>query len=686
VLFYPIIGTTMAKPKNFTTEANKIDLDNNEFQNALRLLTYTNHSVFLTGKAGTGKSTFLRYITQTIKKKYVVLAPTGIAAVNVGGQTIHSFFKLPLKPLLPDDPDFAINVLRKRMKYSSSHIKLLQRLELVIIDEISMVRADIIDFIDKLLRVYSGNMRQPFGGKQMLFVGDVFQLEPVVTGDARDILGRYYNATFFFNAHVFNEFSLVPIELQKVYRQNDEELISMLDRIRIGNPLQQDIDNLNARVKLNNEDQATNTKEMTMVIATRRDMVDNINETHLNTLRTKAFTYKGKIEGDFPLSSLPTDMELTLKDGAQVVFIKNDIDKRWVNGTIGVVEHCNNEKVVVQTEDGIKHTVLPEKWGNVKYVYNEKKKTIDEIELGSFTQFPLKLAWALTIHKSQGLTFNNVVIDIGRGAFTGGQTYVALSRCRTLAGITMRSTVNPRDIYVNPTVVGFSRTFNNEKLINDAVNATRADELYHTAARAIEKGQVDLAVESFFEAMHLRNELDNKVMQRYIQRKLSVIPKLQKQVDDLKAKAAENEKKLEAIANDFVAMGHDFGAESWEADAAIANYDKAIDLVPEHFYAWLGKGQLLAECGRADDALDALMHAVKIRPDDVEALIAIGDVAQAIGDTYMALEHYLRGYHINDKNIKLLERLKKIYEEIGDEDNAAAYAAKIARLRRKKGK
>jgi tetratricopeptide (TPR) repeat protein len=625
----------------------------------------------------------LRYITAHTKKKFVVLAPTGIAAVNVGGQTIHSFFKLPLKPLMPDDPDFAIHVLRKRMKYSSSHAKLIQKLELVIIDEISMVRADIIDFIDKILRVYSGNMRQPFGGKQMLFVGDVFQLEPVVTGDTRDIIGRFYTNPYFFNARVFNEFSLVPIELQKVYRQNEEELISMLDRIRVGNPLPSDINTLNARVVLDNS-QATNTKEMTMVIATRRDMVDNINETHLNQLKTKAHTYRGKIEGDFPLSSLPTDMELTLKDGAQVVFIKNDIDKRWVNGTIGVIDHCTNDKVMVKTEDGELHTVMPEKWGNVKYVYNEKKKNVDEIELGSFTQYPLKLAWALTIHKSQGLTFNSVVIDIGRGAFAGGQTYVALSRCRSLQGITMRSTVNPRDIYVNPAIVNFSRTFNNERLINDAVNATRADELYHAAVTAFDNGNIADAVSKYFEASSLRNEQGNAVVQRYIQRKLSVITKMQKRIAELEANEKVTATKLESIANDFVAMGHDFGAESWEADAAIANYDKAIDLVPEHFYAWLGKGKLLAECNRADDALDALLHAAKIRPDDAETLIAIGDVSHATGDAYMALEHYLRAYHEDDKNIKLLERLKNLYEEIGDEDNADAYAAKIARLRKKR--
>ncbi len=225
-----------------------IDLDNPEFQNVWNLVTYTQRSVFMTGKAGTGKSTFLKYITEHTRKSYVVLAPTGIAAVNVGGVTMHSFFRIPFKPLLPDDPDFAADRLRQRMKYSREHQKLLRSLELIIIDEISMVRADVMDFMDKLLRVYTGKRHEPFGGKQLLLVGDIFQLEPVVTGDMRDILTRYYPNPFFFSARAFADFPIIPIELRKIYRQSDREFISLLDRVRIGNPSREDLEMLEARV------------------------------------------------------------------------------------------------------------------------------------------------------------------------------------------------------------------------------------------------------------------------------------------------------------------------------------------------------------------------------------------------------------------------------------------------------
>lgn len=255
----------------------RIDLDNPEFQKAWELLQYTNRSVFLTGKAGTGKSTFLRYIVENIHKSTIVLAPTGIAAVNAGGQTLHSFFRIPFKPITPDDPDFARNRLKERMKYPGWLVKLIRGLELIVIDEISMVRADIIDFVDKLLRHYSGNFRQPFGGKQLLLVGDVFQLEPVVTGDMRDILGRYYNDFYFFSAHAFADIKVVPIELRKVYRQTDVEFISLLDRIRAGRATGEDLSMLNARVREQDVLPGTEGEEgLVMTLATRRDMVDHI--------------------------------------------------------------------------------------------------------------------------------------------------------------------------------------------------------------------------------------------------------------------------------------------------------------------------------------------------------------------------------------------------------------------------
>ncbi|MDE7125398.1 MAG: AAA family ATPase [Muribaculaceae bacterium] len=324
-----------------------LDLDNPEFRTLWQLVNYTRQSVFLTGKAGTGKSTFLRYICSKTKKKHVILAPTGIAAVNAGGVTIHSFFKLPLKPLLPDDPDFSSpRRLRDRMKYNRRMTRLLRELELIIIDEISMVRADTIDFIDKLLRTYCGNSREPFAGKQLLLVGDIFQLEPVVTSDAREVLRRYYANTFFFNATVFRNSAIVPIELRKVYRQNDQAFIEMLDRIRAGRPTESDMTILNSRVCHKTSDDMP-TAEFTMTLASRRDIVDHINERHLASLRTPEHTYTGVLSGDFPTSSLPTPLDLVLKTDAQIVFIKNNPDRLWVNGSIGRITACYEDAVEV---------------------------------------------------------------------------------------------------------------------------------------------------------------------------------------------------------------------------------------------------------------------------------------------------------------------------------------------------
>lgn len=287
-------------------------------------MQHTRQSIFLTGKAGTGKSTFLRYITAHTHKKFVVLAPTGIAAVNVGGVTLHSFFRIPFKPITPDDPDFKPDRIKQRMKYPGALVKLIREVELIIIDEISMVRADIIDFVDLLLRTYSGNQREPFGGKQLLLVGDVFQLEPVLTGDMRDILRKYYRDSFFFSAHVFERIHLVPIELRKIYRQSEGDFVELLDRIRMGTVSREDIAHLNSRcLSPNLLDADLHASKPTMTLASRRDMVDHINETRLNAIERPLVTFVGTVKGDFPENSLPTDLELSLKEGAQVVFIKN---------------------------------------------------------------------------------------------------------------------------------------------------------------------------------------------------------------------------------------------------------------------------------------------------------------------------------------------------------------------------
>ena len=395
----------------------QIDTRNPEFQDALNLIQYTRQSVFLTGKAGTGKSTFLKYVCANVKKKHVVLAPTGIAAINAGGSTLHSFFKLPFHPLVPDDPNFSLKggKLHSFLKYSSDHRKLIKEIELVIIDEISMVRADIIDFIDKVLRVYSQNMREPFGGKQILLVGDVYQLEPVVKSDEREILNRFYPTPYFFSARVFNEIELVSIELTKVYRQTDKVFVNVLDHIRTNTAGAFDLQLLNTRY---NTEIEAGESDLYITLATRRDTVNFINDQKLAELPGESTILRGEIKGEFPDSSLPTLMELELKPGAQIIFIKNDPDKRWVNGTIGTVSGIDEDDTLyVITEDGKEYDVKKDIWRNIRYRYNEQEKKIEEEELGVFIQYPIRLAWAITIHKSQGLTFSRVVIDFTGGVF-----------------------------------------------------------------------------------------------------------------------------------------------------------------------------------------------------------------------------------------------------------------------------
>lgn len=301
-----------------------------------------------------------------------------------------------------------------------------------------MVRADIIDAVDRILRVYSRNLREPFGGKQILLVGDVFQLEPVVKGDEREILNRFYPTPYFFSARVFGQIDLVSIELQKVYRQTDSKFIHVLDHIRNNTVGSAELQLLNTRYGTQIEQSEA---DMYITLATRRDNVDYINDKKLAELPGDPVTFYGEIMGDFPESSLPTSQELVLKPGAQIIFIKNDFDRRWVNGTIGVISGFDpiEETLYVITDDGKECDVKRESWRNIRYKYNEEKKQIEEEELGTFTQYPVRLAWAITVHKSQGLTFSRVVIDFTGGVFAGGQAYVALSRCTSLEGIQLKS-------------------------------------------------------------------------------------------------------------------------------------------------------------------------------------------------------------------------------------------------------
>ena len=562
------------------------DSKNREFQDALNLVRYTRQSVFLTGKAGTGKSTFLRYVCKHTKKKHVVLAPTGIAAINAGGSTLHSFFKLPFYPLLPDDPNFSLQRgrIHEFFKYSKQHRKLLEELELVIIDEISMVRADIIDAVDRILRVYSHNLRQPFGGKQLLLVGDVFQLEPVVKADEREILNRFYPSPYFFSARVFTQIELVSIELQKVYRQTDPGFISVLDHIRNNTIEAADLQQLNTRY---NVPDSPDDKDLYITLATRRDNVDYINSHKLAELPGEAATFRGKVTGEFPDSSLPTSLDLTLKPGAQIIFVKNDFEKRWVNGTIGVVAgfDLEEETLYVQTDDGKECDVKPETWRNIRYTYNEQKKQIEEEELGTFSQFPVRLAWAITIHKSQGLTFARAVIDLSGGVFAGGQTYVALSRCTSLEGIRLKKPVSRADVFVRPEIVSFAQRFNNRAAVDRALRQAQADVQYAAAARAFDRGDFGTFLDEFFKAIHSRYDIEKPAAQRLIRRKLDVINRLRQENTALRQAAIERDKALVKYAREYIQMG-DECLKMDMPEAAMRNYEKAVALCPKFKEAW----------------------------------------------------------------------------------------------------
>lgn len=562
------------------------DTQNKEFQDALNLIQYTRQSVFLTGKAGTGKSTFLRYICEHTKKKHVVLAPTGIAAINAGGSTLHSFFKLPFYPLLPDNPDFSLQRgrIHEFFKYTKPHRKLLEELELIIIDEISMVRADIIDAVDRILRVYSRNLREPFGGKQILLVGDVFQLEPVVKGDEREILNRFYPTPYFFSARVFNQIDLVSIELQKVYRQTDATFVGVLDHIRNNTVGATDLQLLNTRYGTQIEESEA---DMYITLATRRDNVDHINDKKLAELPGEPVTFSGEITGDFPESSLPTSQELVLKPGAQIIFIKNDFDRRWVNGTIGIISGFDpfEETLYVITDDGKECDVKRESWRNIRYKYNEEKIQIEEEELGTFTQYPIRLAWAITIHKSQGLTFSRAVIDFTGGVFAGGQAYVALSRCTSLEGIQLKKPVSRADVFVRPEIIGFAERFNNRQAIDRALKQAQADVQYAAATKAFDKGDFDTFLNEFFKAIHSRYDIEKPVVQRLIRKKLNIINRLREENRSLKQAAIEKEKSLVKYAREYIIMG-DECLKLEMKEAAMKNYEKAVALCPKFKEAW----------------------------------------------------------------------------------------------------
>ena len=413
---------------------------NNELRTAWDFVEHTGRSIFLTGKAGTGKTTFLKTVVEHSRKRLIVVAPTGVAAINAGGVTIHSFFQLPFSPYVPNA------TIKSKFDFGREKRRIIASLDLLIIDEVSMVRSDLLDAMDSVLRRFRDHSK-PFGGVQLLMIGDLQQLAPVVTAEDEQMLRPYYTTPFFFGSKALAQIDYVTIELSRVFRQQDDTFISLLNAIRDGHPDPSVLDRLNQRYQRNF---IPRPEDGYIRLTTHNYRADRYNDSELQKLSTSVFNYQAHIEGTFPELSYPTSETLELKEGAQVMFVKNDPtgQQRYYNGRIGRVTRLTQSSVSVLCQgDTAPIDVEPLEWENAQYKLNEQTREIETHRIGTFRQYPLRLAWAITIHKSQGLTFERAVIDAGM-SFAAGQVYVALSRCRTLEGLVLSSPI-PQNAIIN---------------------------------------------------------------------------------------------------------------------------------------------------------------------------------------------------------------------------------------------
>jgi ATP-dependent DNA helicase PIF1 len=557
---------------NTFTQINTVTLEENQEIDLLnQFIKYTNRNIFLTGKAGTGKTTALKQLISTIDKNYVILAPTGVAAINAGGMTIHSFFQLPITAFVPTREYVDVNLahnetsIARYFRHNGDKQKLIRELDLIIIDEISMVRSDILDVIDFALRFVRRNSL-PFGGVQLLMIGDLYQLSPVVKEEEWRILKNYYRSQYFFDSKVWSNTTFHTIALTKVYRQTNENFIKLLNQVRAGQPTAEAISVLNERYI---PDFDTSKNEGYISLSTHNVKADQINQSQLSALAGLSKQYEAKITGSFSESSFPNEKILSLKVGAQVMFIKNDSNGEYYNGLIGTIKTFNNDdSISITTKENGEIKLQQVKWKNVAYSLDESEQKIEEKELGSYLQYPLRLAWAVTVHKSQGLTFDKLIVDLSN-SFAPGQVYVALSRCTSLEGLVLSSMISKENIFTDSLVINFhkSLSIDYDHMRMDLTEAKK-EYAFIGLSKAFDFEKIINHIEYF------EDYVNEKIVPVFRGRGLSLVQRLHSDIDPL-YEVSKNFKlqlhQLVAARNDQAILDRTSKATSYFIDKLVAN-------------------------------------------------------------------------------------------------------------------
>ena len=588
---------------------------NQELRTAWDFVENTGRSIFLTGKAGTGKTTFLKKVMAGSRKRPIVVAPTGVAAINAGGVTIHSFFQLPFSPYVPGAK------VESKFDFSKEKRKIIASMDLLIIDEISMVRADLLDAIDAVLRRFREH-GQPFGGVQLLMIGDLAQLTPVVTPEDERILKPYYDTPYFFGSKALQQIDYVTIQLEHVYRQQDASFINILNEVRHGHPSQEVLGKLNSRVLL-----SPKLGDMAIRLTTHNNLANYYNESELQKLSGPAYTYRAEIKGTFPDYSYPTAEALVLKEGAQVMFVKNDPSGKhlYYNGRIGRVMEASEKRLTVYCEgDSEAIEVEPLEWENTRYTLNEKTREIEAEVMGTFKQLPLRLAWAITIHKSQGLTFDRAIIDANQ-SFAPGQVYVALSRCRTLEGLLLASPLNERAIINDERVDSYiaQQEYEAERSIQQLPVLKQEYERYlllqlfdFRSIYALQETMVRLFVEYFYHSHASLKRLHDQAIIDLRQHVLDVAVKWQQKIQTMPIEALRDADFLDRVrrsAEYFAKQLNDILAKPIELSAKITTQNKQAsrrlnNALPDLQQTWLARRRLLDKIAEKGYTVDNYLH------------------------------------------------------------------------------